>query len=237
MKKLLMLFGFVLSCCTMANAHAGMYDRYLDMKISIDALVMVIVQVFIYLFLRYSKSKVSCWYKGLIIRIAKKVYKKSYLKWFASWALSSLVFTPYVIGLSMEFFFFAFIPLAVFLIYYSYWVLNTKKRKKHLTGIKGLSLLLSVSFQQALGYLIYVLICETSTFHRFVYYTDEEYEMFDFKIYPGIEGFYYIIEGFVVISIITAMPFIVLFIMRTIRYLFFTFVFGHGRKAGRYSQN
>ena len=48
--------------------------------------------------------------------------------------------------------------------------------------------------------------------------------MFDFKIYPGIEGFYYIIEGFVVISIITAMPFIVLFIMKTIRYLFFTFL-------------
>ena len=81
----------------------------------------------------------------------------------------------------MEFFFFAFIPLAVFLIYYSYWVLNTEKRKKHLTGIKGLSLLLSVSFQQALGYLIYALICETSTFHRFVYYTDEEYEMFDYQ--------------------------------------------------------
>lgn len=48
--------------------------------------------------------------------------------------------------------------------------------------------------------------------------------MFDFKLYPGIEGFYYISEGFAVISIITAMPFIVLFIMRTIRYLFFTFL-------------
>lgn len=116
MKKLLMLFCLILSYCTMVNAHAGMYDRYLDMKICVDALVMVIavIQVSIYLFLRYSKSKVSCWYKRLIIRIAKKVYKKSYLKWFASWALSSLVFAPYVIGLSMEFFFFAFIPLAVF---------------------------------------------------------------------------------------------------------------------------
>ena len=52
MKKLLMLFGFVLSYCTMADAHAGMYDRYLDMKICVDALVMVIAvtQVFIYLF-------------------------------------------------------------------------------------------------------------------------------------------------------------------------------------------
>lgn len=61
MKKLLMLFCLVLSCCTMANAHAGMYDLYLDMKISVDALVMVIavIQVSIYLFLRYSKSKVG----------------------------------------------------------------------------------------------------------------------------------------------------------------------------------
>jgi hypothetical protein len=101
----------------MANAHSGMSDRYLDMKICVDALVMVIavIQVSIYLFLRYSKSKVSCWYKRLIIRIAKKVYKKSYLKWFASWALSSLVFTPYVIGLSMEFFFFVLLVVLAIL--------------------------------------------------------------------------------------------------------------------------
>lgn len=45
MKKLLMLFGFVLSCYTMADAHAGMYDRYLDMKICVDALVMVIAVI------------------------------------------------------------------------------------------------------------------------------------------------------------------------------------------------
>lgn len=59
MKKLLMLFCLVLSCCTMVNAHAGMYDLYLDMKISVDALVMVIavIQVSIYLFLRYRNLK------------------------------------------------------------------------------------------------------------------------------------------------------------------------------------
>lgn len=204
----------------MANAHAGLADRYLEMKISVDALVLVIAvtQVSTYFFLKYSKSKVSFWYKKLIIRIAKKVHKNSYLKWYASWALSSLVFTPYIIGLSMEFSFLAFIPLVVFLIYYSCWVLNMEKRKKRLIGIRGLSLLLSVSFQQTLGYFIYALVCETSIFHRFVYYTDEGYEMFDLKLYPGIEAFNYIKEWFAFISIITAIPFIVLFIMRTWRY-------------------
>lgn len=92
------------------------------------------------------------------------------------------------------------------------------KAQKYLAGIRGLSLLLSVSFQQALGYLVYALICETSTFHRFAYYTDEGYEMFDLKLYPGIEAFNYIKEWFAFISIITAIPFIVLFIMRTWRY-------------------
>lgn len=29
----------------MVNAHSGMYDRYLDMKISVDALVMVIAVI------------------------------------------------------------------------------------------------------------------------------------------------------------------------------------------------
>lgn len=211
MKKLMMLFCFVLSCCIMANAHAGIADRYLRMKISVDALMLVfaVTQVSTYLFLRYSKSKVSCWYKKLIIRIAKRINKKSYIKWCASWALSSLVFTPYVMGLCTEFFLLAFIPLVVFLIYYSCWVLNMEKREKHLTGIRGLSLLLSVSFQQALGYLVYALICESSTFHGVVYYTDEEYEMFDL---------YHITRRLAIISIITAIPFIVLFL----RYLFYT---------------
>ena len=45
MKKLLMLFCIVLSYCTMANAHSGMSDRYLDMKICVDALVMVIAVI------------------------------------------------------------------------------------------------------------------------------------------------------------------------------------------------
>lgn len=203
----------------MANAHAGIADRYLKMKISVDALMLVfaVTQVSTYIFLKYSKSKVSCWYKKLIIRIAKRINKKSYIKWCASWALSSLVFTPYVMGLCTEFFLLAFIPLVVFLIYYSCMVLNMEKRKKYLAGIRGLSLLLSVSFQQALGYLIYALICESSTFHRLVFYTDEEYEMFDLKLYPGIGAFNYIKEWFAFISIITAIPFIVLFIMRTWR--------------------
>ena len=206
----------------MANAHAGIADRYLKMKISVDALMLVfaVTQVSTYIFLKYSKSKVSCWYKKLIIRIVKRINKKSYIKWCASWALSSLVFTPYVMGLCTEFFLLAFIPLVVFLIYYSCMVLNMEKLEKHLTGIRGLSLLLSVSFQQALCYLIYALICETSTFHRFVYYTDEEYEMFDLKLYPGIEAFNYIKEWFAFISIITAIPFIVLLL----RYLFYTFI-------------
>lgn len=58
----------------MANVYAGIADRYLRMKISVDALMLVfaVTQVSTYLFLRYSKSKVSCWYKKLIIRIAQK---------------------------------------------------------------------------------------------------------------------------------------------------------------------
>ena len=33
----------------MVNAHAGMYDLYLDMKISVDAIVMVIAVIQVHL--------------------------------------------------------------------------------------------------------------------------------------------------------------------------------------------
>lgn len=216
MNKRLLLSCFVLGCCIVANAHAPMYDRYLDTTINIEALVLVIavIQLSTFLFLKYSKARVVCRYKNFIIRLAKRIFKRQRLRYGFAWALSSIVCTPYVYGFSIELAFFAFIPLLVFLLYYSKWVWNKEKRKKYLTGIKGLSKLLSVTCQQSLGYLIYALICETDTFHWFVYYTDEEYEMLDCKLYPGIEGFYYMAEGIVTIATITAIPYIVLFLFR-----------------------
>lgn len=40
-----MLSCFVLGCCTIANALAPMYDRYLDTTINIEALVLVIAVI------------------------------------------------------------------------------------------------------------------------------------------------------------------------------------------------
>jgi len=220
MKKLVLLF-FVISCCCMAVAHAGMFDRYLEMKISVEALVLVIgiTQVILYLFLKFSKLRIARWYKGYTLHIAKMLHKRIWLRWCLAWILSSFVCTPYLYGVSIELFFFAFIPLLIFLLYYCSWVWNGEKRKKHLTGVRGLSIFLSVAAQQVLGYLFYALICETSTFHQLVYYTDEEYSMLDFKLYPGIDGFYYMAEGFACIAFITIIPYILLFLIRAIFYL------------------
>ena len=176
MKKLVLLF-FVIGYYSMAVAHAGMFDRYLEMKVSVEALVLVIgiTQAILYLFLRFSKSRIACWYKGYAIHIAKILHRRTWLRWCLAWILSSFVCTPYLYGLSTELFFFAFIPLLIFLFYYCSWVWNGEKRKKHLTGVRGLSIFLSAAGQQVLGYLFYALICETPTFHQLVYYTDDEY--------------------------------------------------------------
>lgn len=220
MKKLVLLF-FVISYCSIAVAHAGMFDRYLEMKVNVEALVLVIgiSQAILYLFLKFSKSRIARWYKRYTIHIAKMLHKRTWLRWCLAWILSSFVCTPYLYVLSIELFFFAFIPLLIFLFYYCSWVWNAEKRKKHLTGVRGLSIFLTVAGQQVLGYLFYALICETSTFHQMVYYTDEEYSMFDFKLYPGIDGFYYMAEGFACIAIITIIPYILLFLVRVLFYL------------------
>lgn len=221
----LSLFFFSIFFCNVVMAHAGMYDRYLDMKISVEALVLVIAvcQLSAYLFLRYSKSQLACHYKKVILHIAKTVYRNLWLRWGMAWAISSFVCTPYVYGFSIELFFFAFIPMLIFLIYYCNWVWNKEKRRKRLTGIRPLSILLSVAFQQFLGYIVYALICETTWFHSLVFYTDEEYEMLDVKLYPGIEGFDYMAQGLLGIAFITAIPYVLLFIIRTIFYLFSVF--------------
>lgn len=77
MKKLVLLF-FVIGYYSMAVAHAGMIDRYLEMKVSVEALVLVIgiTQAILYLFLRFSKSRIACWYKGYAIHIAKILHRR-----------------------------------------------------------------------------------------------------------------------------------------------------------------
>ena len=221
----------------MAVAHSGMMDRYLEMKVSVEALVLVIgiTQAILYLFLRFSKSRIACWYKGYAIHIAKILHRRTWLRWCLAWILSSFVCTPYLYGLSIEFFFFAFIPLLIFLFYYCSWVWNDEKRKKHLTGVRGLSVFLSVVGQQVLGYLFYALICETPTFHQLVYYTDDEYSMFDIKLFPGIDGFYYMAEGFACIAFITIIPYILLFLIRALFYIVSTIPSSKkGNKKDRY---
>lgn len=213
MKRLLLLSCFVLGCCTVAKAHAGMADRYLDAKISIEALVLVIavIQLSTFLFLKYCKARVVRRYKCIIIRLAKRIFKNQWLRYGSAWALSSFVCTPYLCGFAIELAFWGFIPLLVFHVYNCFWFNNKEKRRKYLSGIRGLAKLLSASCQQALGYLVYALICETDMFHRFVYYTDEEYEMLDLKLYPGIEGFEYMAEGFAIIATIASIPYILFF--------------------------
>ena len=236
MKKLVLLF-FVIGYYSMAVAHAGMFDRYLEMKVSVEALVLVmgITQAILYLFLRFSKSRIACWYKGYAIHIAKILHRRTWLRWCLAWILSSFVCTPYLYGLSTELFFFAFIPLLIFLFYYCSWVWNGEKRKKHLTGVRGLSIFLSAAGQQVLGYLFYALICETPTFHQLVYYTDDEYSMFDFKLFPGIDGFYYMAEGFACIAFITIIPYILLFLVRALIYIASTIPSSKkGNKKDRY---
>lgn len=197
-----------------AFAHAGLYDRYLEMMININAITLVIAvtQIACYLILRYCKVQWLLHYKKIVIKWAKYIYKRAWMRWTFAWGLSSFVFSPYVYCFCAHFFIFALIPLLLFWLFYCSWVWRKEKRKKCLTGFRALSRYISVTVQQGIGYVLYALVCKTSVFHAFVYYTDKEYEIVGLRLYPGIEGIE--IEGIVTISVLFVIPFIILFLAK-----------------------
>lgn len=237
MKRILALYFLILSFANSAFALAGFADEWenRDMNQALILITLAITQVICYLVIRFVKNRFTWKYKKAIYRLTYLMQQKRWLKWFTSWLLSSFIWSPYLIFLLMfatfllwkacEFYvspteevsilgsFLLFISPTIVL---AIFLFRKRLRINFLTGKKATAKLLSVSFQQIVGYFIFIIVCATPITELFKRKVNE----FDgqvFYIYPTPDGIFYIIENFFYVAFLFAIPYILIAVIRLFR--------------------
>lgn len=182
-------------------AHAGMFDRYLEYSVSARALffttlfVQIILSAFSFGLLRKTRPlrvmRVTCWH-----------WSK---RWFYS--LFFLVLLPFVTLtlVDMDYVLLWLISggslLAIVITYTvcTYKLFVSKNRKP---SWRGLYITIIVSIQQMIGYVLYLLTYKTDLMRHLFNYTDDEYQIGNYWVYPKTYILEKRLEGYVSMFIV-----------------------------------
>ena len=216
-KLLVILFLFL--CSLMCLAHAGMYDRFLEKMVSVDAVVLTIVvaQIVCFLLIR------SKWFKAInrvrmrLLLFAKKLHRNGWLRLLAAWGLSSFALSPYIVIVCDWLWIWGILLFLIFWLFYSFFVFRGKTRRATLTGIKPIYLLLVASIGVIIGGIAYCAIYEMEWFRSITYYTDEEYALSNFKLYPTIDGIWDLWNEMKLVFFCFAIPYVLLMVIRVFK--------------------
>ena len=122
-------------------AHAGMYDRFLNIMVSYRAMFAVVLFTHLSCVLCAKYIKVSFFYKlrVKIMRLVKFLRRNEIAKYSSSWLLCSFVYGAYLILISGQIFFWLLgIPFIIFFFVIFIWILRKKWREKYLWGTRVL---------------------------------------------------------------------------------------------------
>ena len=197
-------------------ALAGFADEMEESNMNLTAItiVLVIAQIICYLIIRFYKHERTWTYKKKIVQITNRIHKKKWTIYLYAWLLSTFIWNPYL-SVFIAYFILGIISFVLWIIYCIF-VLKKKLRIKYLTGKNATANLLSIMFQQIIGYILYIIICctpITALFKREV----NEFEGEVFYIYPSPVALAYIIEGFLGTAFFFAIPYIVIAIIRLLK--------------------
>ena len=198
-----------LAMSLVAYGHAGPYDRWLNMIVNIDAIVLTILvsQIVCFLFIRRNRFK---HYRMKILLVAKRLQREWWVSPIAVWFLSSFVLAPYMIIIGEWLLLLGALILLVFWIYYFAVVISKDKYKKWLSGIKALYFYLIASVGEIVGLMLYCIFCETEWFKYLARFEDEEFGMITY-IYPDIYGIFYMLEDMAFSMAVLAIPYLLIY--------------------------
>lgn len=213
------LFIALLGIAAVCYAHAGMYDRYVDMMEVLYAIIKTIfaAQLVAYLVIVVKWSKWSLRIRMKLLFLAKRLCKNQWINIFAAWALSSFVLTSYWYVFCSAFWLMGIIPLVLFWCLYLIVVLRKEARIKLLSGVKAIYLYLITSIGQGVVFVLllsteilwYIPVNEyTEPLMEFLCYT---YRIYSFRPPFDENGIYFIAkEGMWQLTILLAIPYLLL---------------------------
>lgn len=201
-------------------AHAGMYDRYIDMVACVKAVLNTIFvsQIVVYLIIRFNCLKSSRRIRMRLLLLAKRIRKNWWINLLAAWGLSSFVLTSYWYVFCLEAFIVGIIIFFLFWCFYLFVVLRKKMRRRLLSGMKAIYFYLIASIGQIIGFIVYYFAYILRWYSPYYEYTGFMWDIFGYKPYLGDEGGYILLKGMLELAICMAISYFVLVVIKAVRF-------------------
>ena len=212
MKKIIVAFAILFAIPLAGYAHAGFFDRYLEMMDVLYAVLKTIFvsQILVFLFIRFSKFKITKRIRMRLLLLSKRLCRNWWINIFAGWALSSFVLTAYLHVFFMSLFILAIIPLFIFGVLYLVIVFRENLRRKLLCGLKPIYFYLVASIGQLIVFTALFIANMIMLYGPNYKITDYLWDVYRYRVPLGNDGGYLIAKGMLEISICLAIPFLLL---------------------------
>lgn len=168
-----------------ASAHAGWADRMIQARVNGEALFGVVAAVQLIL------TTVSLFFarKWRQMRLLQLQFLRSHGRWWYPLlsVLPVAILATFLLNiLSVALWFFVFIPMTVILVGYGVLAARLHWPPAYDRSWKRLFWLTVLSVHQLAGYTVYALTYRTALVRKFFNYTDEEYQITDYVVYPRL---------------------------------------------------
>lgn len=209
MKRILSVLSFTMLTVPLF-AHAGMFDRFLEQMVSYRAILVTILTVHILLCIgvKLLKNKLSR-YKRALLKAVKHIRKKKTYTITYSWILCSFVYGVYVCLLASQIFLFGGLVILIFLPTFAVFFLRKKWREKLIFGKRAIYCYLQSSIFMSFGISLYLILCNCEWFRSLLSYTDAEYQLANFYLYPKAEAIILLAAHTFELAIILIIPYLV----------------------------
>ncbi len=201
-------------------ATAGFYESFLEMVDRIDSLfrIILICQIIIFLFVTSKRIKFTKHIRMKLLLAASRLTKKRWINIIAAWILSSFVLSVYVNVFCVRLWLAALPFYALFWIIYLVLVLWGNKRIKCLSGNRALYYYLVLSIGQILGFAVYYLGLIIEWYSPWPVYNIIYNKIFVVThYYSWFDAGYYLLSGIFYMTILFAIPWLLLLIISVIR--------------------
>ena len=215
MQKIIVFLTFLFVIPLAGFAHAGFFDRYLEMMDVLYAVLKTIFvsQILVFLFIRFSKFKITKRIRMRLLLLSKRLCKNWWINILAAWALSSFVLTAYLYVFCMGLFILAIFPLFIFGIVYFVVVYREKLRKRWLCGLKPIYFYLIASIGQLFVFVVMFLVKMINLYgpyNKVTEYLWDLWSVFHYNAPPFDDGDYILAKGMLELSICLAIPYLLL---------------------------
>lgn len=223
----------VLLFLPMVSAHVGVMDRLSEYMVSCSAFVTVIaitqvgLGIISLILLKYIGSRPS-----KLMTFAK--WLSADQRWYSYvflWMLTSFVISPYLGYYYESLWIMAFIPILITL-GLNLIIILYKKSRELLLSYRSFFILIILSLHQMIGWVIYLSIYKFDCFKNIFAYTDDQYPIANYFVYPNLYGFEMVAEAFIAHLYWFSIPYIILMLFHFTKKILkrkvreFTFFFG-----------